>query len=79
MNFKEKNDLYGDDITYVLIKIDELRNNSDLTHQEYLNGLMAIIYTYIPRPCLYKGDQLETMLMINNNINDLSIIRNCLL
>ena len=79
MNFNEKNKLYGDDITYVLIKIDELRNNEELSHQEYFNGIISIIYSYIPQPCLYKGSPYETAIMINNNINDLSIIRNCLL
>lgn len=79
MILNEKQALYGNDIEFVLLKIDELRNNGDLTHQDYLNKLNAIVYTYVPRPCLYKGDTLETVLMINNNIGDLKIIKNCLL
>lgn len=76
MNYNEKKDLYGDDIEFVLEKIEELRKK-DTSNEEYLRELMAIVYTYIPRPCLYKGDTLETLLMINNN--DLKTIKNCLL
>lgn len=76
MNYNEKKELYGDDIEFVLNKIDELKNK-DIKNDEYLRELMAIVYTYIPRPCLYKGDTLETILMINNN--DLKTIKNCLL
>ena len=76
MNYNEKKELYGDDIEFVLEKIEELRKK-DTSNEEYLRELMAIVYTYIPRPCLYKGDTLETLLMINNN--DLKTIKNCLL
>ena len=76
MNYNEKKELYGDDVEFVLEKIEELRKK-DTSNEEYLRELMAIVYTYIPRPCLYKGDQLETLLMINNN--DLKTIKNCLL
>lgn len=76
MNYNEKKELYGDDVEFVLEKIEELRKK-DTSNEEYLRELMAIVYTYIPRPCLYKGDTLETLLMINNN--DLKTIKNCLL
>ena len=76
LNYNEKKELYGDDVEFVLEKIEELRKK-DTSNEEYLRELMAIVYTYIPRPCLYKGDTLETLLMINNN--DLKTIKNCLL
>ena len=75
MNYNKKKE-YGDEIEFVLEKIEELKNK-DIKNEEYLRELMSIVYTYIPRPCLYKGDQLETLLMINNN--DLKTIKNCLL
>ena len=73
MNYKKE---YGDEIEFVLKRIEELRRKNT-SNEEYLRELMAIVYTYIPRPCLYKGDTLETILMINNN--DLKTIKNCLL
>lgn len=65
------------DIEYFLEKIAELKEESaNLKPEAYLRKLDSYIFTYCPRNAYYKGDYLQTMLLINNN--DMDIIRGCL-